>query len=124
MKHIATFTFITVFLLFVTSITFAQQTSDNRLIMSMSESEVNELDLSRELLFQSRAEFEITSESDKSDLLANLTTRLNDIGWSSGWQKDIDEKHVADFFALGGANLRLELSETTANTFRLLLYRY
>ena len=103
---------------------FAQDSLNNRLIVSVSEAEVSELDLRRGLWLHTRTELDVVSESDAEEILNLLEAKLNEIGWTSSWQQTREDKLIANFFALGGANLRLELDQNSPNSYRLLFYRY
>ncbi len=119
--------FVIIVVSFLLSTSFAQNSQNNRFIMTMSESEVSELDFRRELLFRSRAEFNVNSEKQPEELLAVISQKVIDTGWTNNWQQKregVADWHIANYSATGGGNLRLELNKTSAEGYRLLLYRY
>jgi len=127
MKQLGSILFFTIVISFLLSTASAQDTQNNRFIITLSEADIVELDFRRELLLKKRSEFNIVSETASADLLAIVSQKLIDIGWASTWQQtreDMADSHIANYTAIGGANLRLELNKTTDNNYRLLLFKY
>lgn len=115
------------FLLFLLTITFAQSAQSNRLIVTMSEPEVSQLNIDRELLASNRVEYNVTSESSAENILTMLSEKLQTKGWSNTWQQarsDNGDWLIAHFYGRGGANIRIEINQVSSSNHQLILYRY
>ena len=104
---------------------FAELPSPAR--FNLTEMEVMELNLAREIVMTNRLQLNVVAESDQADFLQVMTERLNELGWSVSWQGErnmLDSTMVSDFYRIGGQHLRLELSEITPNNYTMLMYRF
>lgn len=94
---------------------------------NLTEVEVMELNLAREIVMTDRFELNVSAESEQADFFQVMTERLNELGWTVSWQGEgnlLDNTIVSDFYRLGGQHLRLELSETSPNNYNMLMYRF
>ena len=94
---------------------------------NLTEMEVIELNLAREIVMTNRLQLNVAAESEQADFLQIMTKRLNELGWTLNWQDErniLDNSTVSDFYRFGGQHLRLELSETSLNNYRILIYRF
>ena len=126
-KHFGFIILSTLILSFILSSGLAQEVQNSRLIVTMSDEEISELDFRKGLYTVRRSELNVTSEKAADELLALVSEKLDEAGWSAEWQKqrEGDVMHyVASFFAFGGGSLRLELTETSAENYNLLFFRF
>ncbi len=113
---------ITLILGLLVSQAFAQSPARFNLTM-----EVMELNLAREIVVTNRLQLNVAAESEQADFLQIMTKRLNELGWTLNWQDErniLDNSTISDFYRFGGQHLRLELSETSLNNYRMLIYRF
>ena len=104
---------------------FAELPSPAR--FNLTETEVMELNLAREIVMTNRLQLNVVAESDQADFLNVMTERLAELGWAVSWQGErnmLDSTMVSDFYRIGGQHLRLELSEVTPNNYTMLMYRF
>lgn len=116
---------VTLVLSLLVSQAFAELPSPAR--FNVTELEVSELNLAREIVMTDRLELNIIAESEQSAFLQVMTQRLNELGWEltwSGLKGQQMNNMISDFYRLGGQHLRLEIAETSPNNYRMLIYRF
>lgn len=96
------------------------QTTDTLL----TETQVVSLDFAEGMRFNNRLELNFLSNTDSEQLIQMLSQSITNYGWEAFSSHTRDGRTITNFYKKDGPNLRIEISATSGNTYKILLYRY
>lgn len=96
------------------------QTTDTLL----TETQVVSLDFAEGMLLNNRLELNFASATDSEQLTQLVSQSIANDGWEVISTHTRDGRIITNFYKKDGPNLRMEISSTSGNTYKLFLYRY
>ena len=96
------------------------QTTDTLL----TETQIVNLDFAEGMRFNNRLELNFSSDTDSEQLFQMVSQSVSSFGWEMTSIHTRDGRTITNFYKKDGPNLRMEISATGNNTYKLFLYRY
>lgn len=90
----------------------------------LSESQVITLDFAEGMRLNNRLELNFLSETNSEQLIQMMSQSIANYGWVATSSYDRDGRTITNFYKKDGPNLRMEISATSSNTYKVFVYRY
>ena len=91
----------------------------------LTETQIVSLDFAEGMRFNNRLELNFLSDTDSEQLIQMVLQSISNYGWeATSIDTRDDGRTITNFYKKDGPNLRLEISATSSNTYKIFVYRY